>query len=121
MIKDTTGVDLPPPPQKMINAEGTIVVQGVAKAVGELGAALADLVRAACALLDAAARPLGQQARGYPQVLHELHRVMERAEALVHQTIDVIFDCPPLAYLIGQTLPFSSGQRRSGDPVIAKK
>ena len=44
MIKDTTGVDLPPPPGKTIDAEGTIVVQGVAKAVREHRAALEDLL-----------------------------------------------------------------------------
>ena len=43
VIKDTTGVDLPPPPRKTIDAEGTVIVQGVVKAVREHRAALADL------------------------------------------------------------------------------
>jgi hypothetical protein len=80
VIKDTTGVDLPPPPRKTIDAEGTVIVQGVAKAVREHRAALTDLLRVARALRYAADHP---SERGYPQVLHELHQVMDRVDRLM--------------------------------------
>ena len=35
MIKDTTGIDLPPPPRKTIDAEGSLIVDAVRKAVRE--------------------------------------------------------------------------------------
>jgi hypothetical protein len=80
VIKDTTGMDLPPPPRKTIDAEGTVIVQGIAKAVREHRAALADLLRVARALRHATDHP---SEPGYPQVLHELHQVMDRVDRLV--------------------------------------
>ena len=67
--------ELPPPPRKTIDAEGTIVVQGVSKAIRENRAALADLLRVARALRNVADHP---SEPGYPQVLQDLRQVMER-------------------------------------------
>jgi hypothetical protein len=80
VLKDTAGIELAPPAQRTIDAEGAIVV----KAIKEHRAAIADLLRVARALRETADHPPGQHAPGYPQLLHELHRVMERAEALLY-------------------------------------
>jgi hypothetical protein len=83
VIKDTIGIDLPPPPQKTIDSEGSLIVDAVRKAVRERQAALADLVHAIRSFRQADEHPLNQQGSGYAQSLHELHRAIDRAEGLV--------------------------------------
>jgi hypothetical protein len=73
VIKDTTGIDLPPPPRKTINSEGGLIVDAFRKAVRERQAVLADLVRAIRAFRYEAEHPLNKQESGYAQALHELH------------------------------------------------
>jgi hypothetical protein len=46
VIKDTTGIDLPSPPRKTIDAEGILTVDAVRKAVRERQGALADFIQA---------------------------------------------------------------------------
>src|ERR1700680_1100824 len=46
VIKDTTGIELPPPARKTIDLEGRIVKDGVKKALRDRQLALAELVRA---------------------------------------------------------------------------
>jgi hypothetical protein len=79
VIKDTIGIDLPPP-RKTIDSEGSLIVDAVRKAVRERQAALADLVRAIRAFRYAAEHPLNKQESGYAQALHELHTAIDRAE-----------------------------------------
>jgi hypothetical protein len=60
VIKDTTGIDLPPTPRKTIDAEGSLIVDAVRKAVRERRAALADLVHAIRAFRHADEASFGQ-------------------------------------------------------------
>jgi hypothetical protein len=46
VIKDTTGIDLPPPARKTIDLEGRIVKDGVKKALRDRQLALAELLLA---------------------------------------------------------------------------
>ena len=46
VLKDTTGIDLSPPPRKTIDSEGRIVKNGVRKALRERQDALVGLVKA---------------------------------------------------------------------------
>jgi hypothetical protein len=46
VIKDTTGIELPPPARKTIDLEGRIVKDGVKKALRDRQLALAELVHA---------------------------------------------------------------------------
>src|ERR1700675_1698403 len=46
VVKDTTGVELPPPARKTIDLEGRIVKDGVKKALRDRQLALAELVHA---------------------------------------------------------------------------
>jgi hypothetical protein len=46
VLKDTTGMDLPPPGKKTIDLEGRIVKDGVRKALKDRQNALVDLVHA---------------------------------------------------------------------------
>lgn len=82
VIKDTTGIDLPPP-RKTIDAEGSLIVDAVRKAVRERQGALTDLIRAIRAFQNADQHPLNKQESGYAQVLHKLHGAIDRAERLV--------------------------------------
>jgi hypothetical protein len=83
VIKDTTGIDLPPSPRKTIDAEGSLIVDAVRKAVRERQAALAELVHAVRAFRQADEHPLNREASGYAQVLHKLHGAIDRAEGLL--------------------------------------
>ena len=46
VIKDTTGIDMPPPARKTIDLEGRIVKDGVRKALRDRQLVLAELVHA---------------------------------------------------------------------------
>jgi len=83
VLKDTAGFELPGPAQRTIDAEGAIIVQGVAKAIKERRAALANLLGVARVLRATVDRPPGEHTPGDPQLLQELHRVMDRAESLL--------------------------------------
>jgi hypothetical protein len=83
VIKDASGIYLPSPPRKTIDAEGSLIVDAVRNAVRERQGALADLVQAVRAFQNANQHPLNKQEYGYAQVLHKLHRAIDRAEGLV--------------------------------------
>jgi hypothetical protein len=46
VLKDSAGMDLPPPARKTIDCEGRLVKDGVRKAIRDRQVALADLVHA---------------------------------------------------------------------------
>ena len=84
VIKDTTGIELPPPARKTIDPEGRIVKDGVRKALRDRQIALAELVHAVREHLKIAdSKPLTLQGSEYAHSVHELNKAIDRAEGLL--------------------------------------
>jgi hypothetical protein len=86
VLKDTTGMDLPPPARKTIDLEGRLVKDGVRKAIRDRQTALSDLVHAIQEYRKLAdQKPLTLQGSEYAQAVQELNKVVDRAEGLLLQ------------------------------------
>jgi hypothetical protein len=73
VIKDTCGIDLPPPARKTIDLEGRLIKDGVRKALRDRQLALAELVHAIKNFRKIAdSKPLTLQESDYAQVVQEL-------------------------------------------------
>jgi hypothetical protein len=84
VLKDVTGVELPPPARKTIDLEGRIVKDGVKKALRERQLALTELVRAIQHYRKIAdSKPLTLKGSEYPQAVQELNKAIDRAEGLL--------------------------------------
>ena len=84
VVKDTTGVELPPPDKKTIDLEGRLVKDGVKKVIGDRQLALGDLVHAIKHYRQLAeAKPLTLQGADYAQAVQDLDKAIGRAEALL--------------------------------------
>jgi hypothetical protein len=72
VLKETAGIDLPPPERKSIDLDGRIVKDGVRKALRERQAALADLVHAIREYRRLAeAKPLTLQGADYAHAIQD--------------------------------------------------
>jgi hypothetical protein len=65
VLKDTTGIDLPPPARKTIDLEGRLVKDGVRKALRERQKVLRDLVQAIREYRKLSDQPLTQWGSEY--------------------------------------------------------
>jgi hypothetical protein len=84
VLKDSAGVELPPPPRKTIDAEGRVVKDGVKKALTEKREALEGLVRAVRQYRALAeTQPLTLQGAEYARAVDELMAAILRAEDLL--------------------------------------
>ena len=84
VIKDSVGIDLPPPARKTIDLEGRIVKDGVKKALRDRQLALAELVHAMQHYRKVAdSKPLTLQGSEYPLAVQELNQAIDRAEGLL--------------------------------------
>ena len=84
VLKDTAGVELPPPARKTIDAEGRLVKDGVRKALTQSRTALEDLVRAVRQYRTLAEKqPLTLQEADYAHAVRELNTAIDRAEGLL--------------------------------------
>src|SRR6476659_1514527 len=84
VLQDTAGMELPPPARKTIDLEGRIVKDGVRKAIQERQIVLADLVHAIQEYRRLAeSTPLTLQGSDYAHAVHELNKVIDRANALL--------------------------------------
>src|SRR6185369_11321162 len=84
VIKDITGVELPPPEQKTIDLEGRIVKDGVRKVIRDRQQALADLVHAINEYRKLAeGTPLTLRGENYGDAVLELNKAIERADLLL--------------------------------------
>ncbi len=84
MIKDSSGVELPPPAKKTIDLEGRIVKDGVRKALRDRQLALSDLVHAIQEYRKLSeGTPLTLQGRSYADAVLELNKAIERADRLL--------------------------------------
>jgi hypothetical protein len=84
VIKDTTGIELPPPTRKTIDLEGRIVKDGVRKALRDRQLALAELVHAIQHYRKIAdSKPLTLLGSEYPQAVQELNKAVDRTEGFL--------------------------------------
>jgi hypothetical protein len=83
VLKDTTGIELPPPARKTIDLEGRIVKDGVRKALRDRQLALTELVHAIREYRAVAdSKPLSFQGLEYAHALQELNKAIDRAEGI---------------------------------------
>ena len=83
MIKDTTGVELPPPAQKTIDLEGRIVKDGVKKVLRDRQQALTDLVQVIQEYRKLSGAPLRLRGADHENAVTELNAVIERVDRLL--------------------------------------
>jgi hypothetical protein len=84
VLKETAGVELPPPERKTIDLEGRIVKDGVRTALRDRQAALAYLVHAIKEYRKLAdSKPLTLQGAEYARAVEELNEAIDRAEGLI--------------------------------------
>ena len=77
-------MELPPPARKTIDLEGRIVKDGVRKAIQDRQIVLADLIHAIREYRRLAeTTPLTLQGTDYPRAVHELNKVIDRADAFL--------------------------------------
>jgi len=84
VLKDTTGIELPPPARKSIDLEGRVVKDGVRKALRDRQLGLTELVHAIRHFRQIAdSKPLTLQGSEYPQAVQELNKAIDRADGLL--------------------------------------
>ena len=77
MLRDTAGVELPPPARKTIDLEARIVKDGVRKTVRERQAALNDLVKAIREFRKFTDQPLTLRESDYAHAVQELNKAID--------------------------------------------
>jgi hypothetical protein len=81
MLKDSAGMELPPPGKKTIDLEGRIVKDGVRKAIRDRQMVLTELVLAIREFRKtAASKALTLQGSDYAHAVQELNEAIDRAE-----------------------------------------
>ena len=84
VLKDSAGMELPPPARKTIDLEGRLVKDGVRKAIADRKIVLSDLVHAIKEYRQLAEqKPLTLQGSKYADAVQELNKAIDRAEALL--------------------------------------
>jgi hypothetical protein len=83
VLKDTAGVELPPPARKTIDLEGRIVKDGVRKVVKDRQFALDDLVKAIQEFRRFTDEPLTLRGGDYAHAVQELNKAIDRAAGLL--------------------------------------
>jgi hypothetical protein len=84
VLKDTAGLELPPPARKTIDLEGRLVKDGVRKAIMDRKTALTELVHEIKEYRRLAEqKPLTLQGSDYAHVVQELNKAIDRAEGLL--------------------------------------
>src|ERR1700692_3325742 len=84
VVKDTVGIELPPPARKTIDLEGRVVKDGLRKALRDRQLALTELVHAIREYRTIAeSKPLTLQGSDYAHAVHELNKAIDRAESLL--------------------------------------
>jgi hypothetical protein len=84
VIKDITGIDLPPPGRKTIDLEGRVVKDGVRTVLRDRQDALSELIEAIRKYRALAEKtPLTLQGSDFAQAVEELNKAIDRAEGLM--------------------------------------
>ena len=80
MLKDTAGVELPPPARKAIDLEGRVVKDGVRKTVKDRQTALDNLVKAIREFRKYTDQPLTLRGSDYANAVQVLNKAIDRAK-----------------------------------------
>ena len=83
VLKDTVGIELPPPARKTIDLEGRLVKDAVLKALKDRQNALTDLIHAIREYRKRADQPSALQGSEYPHAVLELNKAIDRAEGFL--------------------------------------
>ena len=83
VLKDTAGIELPPPKRKTIDLEGRIVKDGVRSTVKDRQLALDDLVKAIREFRKFTDQPLTLRGSDYGHAVQELNKAVDRAQGFL--------------------------------------
>jgi len=83
VLKDTAGIELPPPRRKTIDLEGRIVKDGVRSVVKDRQIALDELVKAIREFRKYTDQPLTLRGSDYAHAVQELNKAIDRASGLL--------------------------------------
>jgi len=83
VLKDTAGIELPPPKRKTIDLQGRIVKDGVRSAVKDRQFALGELVKAIREFRKFADQPLTLRGGDHAHAVEELNKAVDRANGLL--------------------------------------
>jgi hypothetical protein len=84
VLKDITGIDLPPPARKTIDLEGRLVKDGVRTVLRDRQEALSELIEAIRKYRKLSEKtPLTLQGADFAQAVEELNNAIDRAEGLM--------------------------------------
>lgn len=83
VLKDPTGIELPPPAKKTIDLEGRIVKDGVRKVVKDRQQALVDLVHAIKQYWKLSEAPLRLRGADHANAVLELNSMIKRVDGLL--------------------------------------
>jgi hypothetical protein len=83
ILKDATGINLPPPARKTIDLEGRVVKEGVRKIVNDRQAALQILVHAINEFRKLTDQPVTLRGSDYAHAVQELNKAIDRANDLL--------------------------------------
>jgi hypothetical protein len=83
VLKDTVGMDLPPAARKTIDLEGRLIKDAVRKTLKDHQNALTELLQAIRKFRKLVDEPLTLRGSEYARALQELHKAVDRAEALL--------------------------------------
>jgi hypothetical protein len=83
VLKETAGLQLPPPARKTIDLEGRLVKDGVRKSLKDRQSALTDLIHAIHEYRKLVDKPLTLQGSDYAHAVQELNKAIDRAEMLL--------------------------------------
>jgi|SRR6202040_3352212 hypothetical protein len=83
VLKDVTGMELPPPATKTIDLEGRLVKDGVRTALRDRQDALSELVEAIRKYRKLAEKTPLTQGADFAQAVEELNEAIDRAEGLL--------------------------------------
>src|ERR1700745_1349737 len=84
VLKEATGIDLPPPARKTIDLEGRVVKEGVRKIVKDRQVALQNLVHAIGEFRKFTDQPITLRRSDYAHAVQELNNALDRANDLLH-------------------------------------
>ena len=86
VLKDSAGMDLPPPSKKTIELEGKLIKDGVRKAIRDRQNALHELLNAINQYRKLSeSKPLTLQGSDYVHAVLELNKAIDHAEGLLLQ------------------------------------
>jgi hypothetical protein len=83
VLKDTTGLELPPPARRTIDLEGRMVKDGVRRTLKVRQNALRELIQAIREYRKLADKPLTLQGSDYAHAVQVLNKAIDRAEILL--------------------------------------